>query len=230
MERAGLDFLGRLGVSVAVLGSALVLASVSVSSAVTLLNRQEAVADDRDLRQKLADQNDVFTPIEVRIQNREQLVAQLRDPVAIEVERKRIAPLYNELGKKSFDLGQFARAEESYQRSLSLDPENPVTLGSLAGLYASAAVRQSEARQRLTLLRNASSYFQTARRVENNPTRRRQYETRAASSLFSVATELRRSGLNSEAVRELQRARTLAPTDSPLAQQIDQMLTTIARP
>lgn len=230
MERAGLEFLGRLGVSVAVLGSALALGSVSVTTALTLLNRQEVVADDLDLRHKLADQHDAFTPIEVRIENRERLVAQLRDPVTKAVERKRTAPLYNELGKKSFDLGQFARAEEAYHRSLTLDPDNPVTLGNLAGLYASAAIRQSEARQRLTLLRNASTYFQSARTVENNPTRRRQYETRAASSLFSMATELSRSGLNTEAIRELQRARTLAPSDSPLAQQIDQMLTNIARP
>lgn len=223
-------FLGRLGVSVAVLGSALTLASVSASTLVTVLGRQEIVADDLDVRIKLADVEDTSTPVEIRIRDRERLVTQLRDPVAIEVEKKKIAPLYNELGKKSFDMGQFSRAEESYQRSLTLDPDNPVTLGNLAGLYASAAVRQSEARQRLTLFRNASSYFQTARRVENNPTRRRQYETRAASSLYSVATELRRSGLNSEAVRELQRARTLASSDSALAEQIDQMLVNISRP
>lgn len=224
MDRGGLEFLGRLGVSVAVLGSALSLATVSTSSVVTLLNRQEVVAVDTNIKKQLADSTDIFTPVESRIQRREQLIAQLKDPNAVEIERRKLAPLYNELGKKSFDLGQFARAEESYQRSLLVDPKNPTTLSNLAGLYVSAAVRQSESRQRLTLFRNASTYFESARTVESNPNRKRQYESRAATSLFSVATELRRSGLNSEAVRELQRARSLAPDDSPLAIQIDQML------
>lgn len=227
MGDQGLEFLGRLGVSIAVLGSALALASVSVSSAVEVLNRQEVVADDQSIRQKLNDSNDLFTPVETRIQMREQLIEKLRDPVAVAAERKKLAPLYNELGRKSFDLGQFARAEESYQRSLAVDPDNTVTLGNLAGLYASAAVRQSERRQRLTLFRNASNYFETARTREINPNRKRQFEANAASSRFSIAAELRRSGMNSEAIRELQRARALVPNDSPLAAQINRMLNSI---
>lgn len=227
MGDQGLEFLGRLGVSIAVLGSALALASVSVSSAVEVLNRQEVVADDQSIRQRLNDGNDIFTPVETRIQMREQLIEKLRDPVAVAAERKKLAPLYNELGRKSFDLGQFARAEESYQRSLAVDPDNTVTLGNLAGLYASAAVRQSERRQRLTLFRNASNYFETARTREINPNRKRQFEANAASSRFSIAAELRRSGMNSEAIRELQRARALVPNDSPLAAQINRMLNSI---
>lgn len=229
MDKGGLEFLGRLGVSIAVFGSALALASVSASTLVSVLGGQKTVDRDSSVRQQLDDSTDLFTPVEMRIQHREAMIAKLSDPVVAQTEKKKLAPLYNELGKRNFDLGQFARAEESYQRSLAVDPENPITLGNLAGLYASAAVRQSESRQRLTLFRNASSYFVSARTVENNPGRKRQYETRAASSLFSVATELQRSGLNSEAIRELQRARTLAPMDSPLAAQIDQMLSRMAR-
>lgn len=224
MDRGGLEFLGRLGVSVAVLGSALALATISTSTALAILSGNGAVSEDLSVRNKLEDHTDLFTPVETRIKQREQLIAQLKDPNAVETERRKLAPLYNELGKKSFDLGQFARAEESYQRSLAADPKNPTTLSNLAGLYASAAVRQSESRQRLTLFRNASDYFQSARTVENNPSRKRQYETHAASSLFSAANELKRSGMNSEAIRELQRARALVTSDSPLALQIDQML------
>ncbi|MCC7436098.1 MAG: tetratricopeptide repeat protein [Methanoregulaceae archaeon] len=227
MSEHGLEFLSRLGVSIAVLGSALVLASVSVTSVVEVMNRQEVVADDLTIRQQLANGNDIFTPVETRIQEREQLIGKLRDPIAAASERKRLAPLYNELGRKSFDLGQFARAEESFQRSLAVDPDNTVTLGNLAGLYASAAVRQSERRQRLTLFRNASNYFETARTREINPNRKREFEVNAASSRFSVATELQRSGLNNEAIRELQRARALVPNDSPLAAQINRMLSSI---
>ncbi len=223
-----LSFMSRLGVSICVFGAVLCLGAVSVSTLNNVLARQALSASDEPVRTQL-NRTDIFTPVEQRIRDRENMIARLRNPVAIREEQRQLAPLYEEFGKKNLDLGQFARAEQAYQRATNLDPDSAKYSGDLAQLYALAAVRQSEARQRLMLLRNSSDYFQAAATTEENPDRKRQYQDGAATALYSTATELRQSGLNSEALRELQKARQIVRAGSPLANQIDSMLSQLGR-
>lgn len=216
-------FVGRLATSLAVFGSVFFLASASTDAFTTLLLGRELRAADEPVRQAVA-QPDLFTPVEVRIQDRERMIAMLRDPVVKREENRKLAGLYEELGKRSFELNQLPRAEEAYQRSLALDPDNPKYLSDLAQLYAAGAVRQAEVRQKLTLYRNSSEFWRTAASKSPDSQQRRRYLDSAASSLFGAARELSQAGMIGEAREELVRARTLAPDGSEIARQIDLLI------
>lgn len=216
-------FMGRLCVSTAVLGSVFALVAVGTSALSALLARENLRVADAPVRREIP-RNDLFTPVEQRIAEHEAMIARLRDPVAVAEENKNLAVLYEELGKRSFEFAQLPRSEEAFQKCLALDPDNPRYLSDLAHLYAAAAVRQAERRQKLTLLRNSSRFWESAATNTPNEDQRRQYQQGAANALIGAARELSSVGLGNEARRELERARSLAPIGSVEATQIDQLL------
>lgn len=216
-------FWGRLGVSAAVFGSVFLLATASTSAVRSLLVTQELRDVDEPLRRSLVN-TDLFTPVEQRIRERELLIGKLHSPAAKKEEERKLASLYQELGKRSFDLNQLPRAEEAYQKSVALDPDNPKYLGDLAQLYAAAAVRQAEAKQRVALLRNSSECYQSAATSTSDPEAKRVYNESAANAMFGAALELSNVGQPGEAREELFRARSLVPNGSTIASQIDAML------
>ncbi len=218
-----LAFWGRMGVSVAIFGSVFLLATASTGAVRSLLLSQELRDVDGPLRRSLA-YTDLFTPVEQRIRDREALIGKLHNPASKKEEERKLASLYQELGKRSFDLNQLPRAEEAYQKSVALDPDNPKYLGDLAQLYAAAAVRQAEAKQRVALLRNSSECYQNAATSTADPEVRRAYNESAASAMFGAALELSSVGQPGEAREELFRARSLVKDGSTIASQIDAML------
>jgi tetratricopeptide (TPR) repeat protein len=218
-----LGFLGRLCVSSAVLGSVFALVAVGTSAVSALLARENLRMVDEPVRRQIP-RNDLFTPVEQRIRDHEAMIDRLKDPVAIAEENRNLAVLYEELGKRSFEFAQLPRSEEAYQKCLALDPDNPRYLSDLAQLYATAAVRQEETRQKLTLLRNSSRCWESAATNTPDAVQKREYQQGAASALMGAAKELTIAGLSNEARRELERARSLAPIGSAVAHQIDSML------
>lgn len=220
------NFMSRCVACVLIFGSVLGLAGVSVHTTLTVLNREELRESDDSIRKAFANR-DLFTTIEQRIHEHEEMISKLRSPIAKKEEQRNLALLYEELGNRSLGFSQMPRAEEAYQKCFALDPENPKYMGDLANLYASAAVKQAEARQRVSLYRNSSELWQSAATVSNDTNQRTQYRHEAASALVGLASELTRAGLNGEAKHELQTARDLAVDGSPLETQIDQMLSNV---
>lgn len=218
-----LGFLARLCVSSAVLGSVFALVAVGTSAVSMILARENLRVVDEPVRRQIP-RNDLFTPVEQRIRDHEAMIRRLRDPLAITEENRNLAVLYEELGKRSFEFAQLPRAEEAFQKCLALDPDNPRYLSALAQLYATAAVRQEEGKQKLTLLRNSSRFWESAATNTPDVVQKREYQQGAASALVGAAKELTIVGMSREARRELERARALAPIGSPLAEQIDVML------
>lgn len=219
-------FLSRCAMCVAVCGSVLALGGVTTHTALAFLSREEVRESDDSIRRAFANR-DLFTTIEQRITDHESMIARLKSPVARREEQRNLAVLYEELGTRSLGFNQMPRAEEAYQKCATLDPQNPKYMGDLANLYASAALKQAESKQRVSLLRNSSQLWQSAATTTRDPGQRIQFRQGAASALLGLASEFTRAGLTGEARRELETAKELVEAGSPLQQQIDRLLTEV---
>ncbi|HZH99477.1 MAG TPA: hypothetical protein VEX38_10940 [Fimbriimonadaceae bacterium] len=216
----------RVLTAIAILASVLGLASVSYLTVDTLLSRSSLKDHDQYVLGRLSDQ-DLFTPLEQRIAERERLIAKLKDPIEVKHQQRKLATLYEDLGKRSLNLGQLARAEQSFQKAHSLDPHNTAFLSQIANLYAMAAAKQTEHDQRLELWRSSTEHWQTAVSMELNPQKKKEYASSAASASYQLATEFRSSGDREKARLELLRAKAWAPDNSRIRTQIDQMLSAL---
>jgi tetratricopeptide (TPR) repeat protein len=217
------SFVTRVAACVAVFGSLVALGSVAIGSAVGVL-RQNQVGQTDDVLRAQFSQRDLFTSVEQRIAEQEKLIKQLKSPEAKREEERNLAALYEELGNRSVSFNQLPRAEEAFLKSRTLDPDNPRYLTDLATLYAAAAVRQAESRQRVSLLRNSSQLFADAASVVSDPGMQAEYRNGAANALIGVASEFSRAGQAMKAIRELNLARDLAVDGSTVEAKIDQML------
>lgn len=215
-----LTFMGRLGSSIAVLGSVFALVAVSTSAVYNVLAQKEMEEADKPLRIQMS-KTDLITPVQQRIQAHEGLMARLKDPVARREEERHLASLYDELGKRDLTFKQLTNAESAFQRSLELDPDNPQYLSDLANLYANAAVRQAEADQKLNFYRSSTVCWESAATNAPDPNQRRTYQEGAAQVRIKAASLLTAQGLSYEARMELEKARSLAPQ---LAAEIDTLL------
>jgi tetratricopeptide (TPR) repeat protein len=223
MTESKLSFFKKVLTVAIVLGAVMALASVSYLTVDNLLSRSTLRDHDDYLLKQLSDQ-DLFTPLEQRIAERENLLPKLKDPLAIREQERKLASLYEELGKRSLNLGQLARAEQNFQKALHLDPGNTSFLTQIANLYATAAQRQSEAIQRMELWRSSTQHWQTAIHVESDPQKKRGYATSAATAAYHLANEFRSVGDRQRARTELLKARDWAPANSSIKGQIDQLL------
>lgn len=144
--------------AVAVLLSAFALGVTGVSVAHSLSARNAAQQRDLSLPAPNSDR-DLFTPVEVRIKNQEAYIKQLKDPVIVAEENRKLAKLYNALGDRSETLGRFSQAEMAFQRSAALDPENGVRDARLGQLYFVSASAKSDPDWQIPLYRSSAEQF-----------------------------------------------------------------------
>ena len=211
-DRQYWDFAGRLGVSVAVLGSAFALGSVSVSTVRTILDRKEIEAADQPVAQQLG-QTNILTPVEKQIEDHEAILTQLQDPVAVDVTKKKLASLYSESARKYTGLRDFTRTEMAYQKAILLDPNNPAYMADLAALYSERARRQRDASMRVSLYRSSRQYYRQASRRARQPEAAQSYVTNAGATTLSLAKDLLATGRRTEANEMLKDAATWATPD-----------------
>lgn len=216
------EFGSRLFVSLSLFGSVIAIASVSISTVTTIVNRQTLAEADRPYKAKL-DSHDIFTPVEQQISEHEAVLDKLKSPVVIDEEKRNLASLYWKYGKKSESLNSFARSEQAYRRAITLDPTNAQYFADLAGLYSNTAQRQRDPSMRVSLYRNSWNYYQAASDRANRMDTARAYNDNASYTAISIAKELRARGDEDEAAKTLRDAAAAAVTPS-VARQLNQML------
>lgn len=204
------DFAARLGVSVAVLGSAFALGSVSVTSVRSLMTQKELEASDQPVTAQLDDSS---APVEKQIQNHEEILAKLQDPIAVDTTKEKLAHLYSELGKKSASLNEFPHTEMAYQKAINLDPSNPDYMADLASLYSERARRQRDASMRVTLYRSSRQYYRQAWQNERQPEVAQTYVNNAGATTLSLAKDLMATGRRTEVNEMLKEAESWATPD-----------------
>lgn len=215
------EFASRLGVSLAVFGSAFALGSISLSTVRTVLDRKELAENDRLVRGRL--DNKVSTaPIEKQIQDHETLLAELKDPISIADEQKNLAGMYSQFGRKSELSRRFPESEAAYQRALSLDPNNSDYMAALASLYNARAQQQQNPVMKVTLYQTSRQFFLQASERESRPAAAEAYSNNAAIATIGLARELRAAGRFEEATKNLKEAAEWAGPD--VRRQINSML------
>jgi len=215
------EFAARLGVSVAVLGSAFALGSVSVSTVSTLLNQKTSEVADRSATDYLA-QNHLLTPVEKQIAEHEELLERIQNPANKEVAQKRLANLYVQLATKHRTLQDFTKTEMALQKAISLDSSNPDYMAQLAGLYQDRARGQGNASMRVALYRSSRQYYRQASRRARQPQAAQTYVSSAGATSVSLARDLIATGQRTEVNAMLQEAKTWAPPE--VVQQIAALL------
>lgn len=206
------DFVARLGVSTAVLGSTFALGFVSVTSVRSMLLRQELERADQPVTAVLG-RPDMLTPVEKQIEDNEAILTKLQDPVTIDITKKKLAALYSQLGKKSSSMRDFTRTEVAYQQAIKLDPSNPAYMADLAALYNERASGHRDASMRVALYRSSRLYYQQASRRARQPAIAQAYTSNAGVTTLSLARDLVATGRRGEATEMLQDAATWATPD-----------------
>lgn len=209
LNRQYVDFTARLGVSFAVLGSAFALGSVSVSTVRTLLDQKELEIADRPVADYLA-QNDVLTPVEKQIQEHEEVIERIQDPVYKAEAQKKLANLYVQLSVKHRSLREFTKTEMALQKAITLDPNNSAYMAELAGLYSSRAQAQDNANMRVALYRSSRQYYRQASQRARQPQVAQTYQTSAGMTTVNLARDLMATGQRTEVNAMLKETATWA--------------------
>jgi hypothetical protein len=186
---------------------------------------------DRDHDQRLLARLDGATTLEEQIARRQEMLGMFRDKKIAAAERKELAVLYDREGQQFLSTGNLLAAEENFHNAKDLDPKNPDYCSELAQLYAQAALNEAQA-PKFQLLRNSEQSYEDAANRASDSGLRQKYSYNAASQSFNLGQEELKvpdSASKAEGLSALQKAKSLAPPGSPLAQQADDLLSQYSR-
>ena len=204
------------------------LAFTCVSAIKEAMNGVDPVKHDQAILQQVHPSTNPNVPVEQRIAEREALIAQLTDPKTIQAQKQLLASLYDEQGLSFLSGDRLGLAEQSFQTALALDQTHPEYSSDLAGLYARAAVRQSETDPKVRLLKNSSQYYQTAAAYEPDSVKRAALVGKEADASYQLGQEeLREPGSKASGILDLEKAKDLAGPGSKIALSVDQVLSQV---
>jgi len=212
---------GRMLVAVVVVGSLAAFANVTVGVIHAALTGQTTLQHDVEVLNDPKVSLDIYTPVEQRIANREDILRRLQSKAAIKSQEKVLAGLFEEQGHKAEASGDWTRAEDSYYTASNLDRDSAQYARDIAQLYANAAVKQNDSSHRQDLWRSSSQYWDNALTLAHDSSLKRSFSTEAATVAFNWANDLKSQGRLPEALNKLQRAKAMVPPNTQLSQQID---------
>lgn len=215
-------FLHRLWLATVILGSLAALLIVAGWAINAVYERSERRRDDANVLESLA----ATSPdtIEERIAGSEAALGKLVDTVTREEEKRRLALLYEELGKKRVAEGKEDEAEASFKKAVELDPTNPrypADLGLLFGLAARSGAQRS---QQIQLFHESALWWARACELEGVPRFRDAYAQSAADAVVSAAELMTEPASRPEARKMLSEIRASLPPGGRAHEQIDRML------
>lgn len=222
------QFMGKLFLTVLILGTLFALVFVAVnalSKAFQQVNLKEA---DKAVVKQLNAQ-DTSKPVEVRIDERQRLIEQLRDNVTKTAELRNLAVLYEELGKKKLAVQDLNAAEAAFKNARQLDEQNPAYASDLGDLYYKAARNAASTDQRTFLLDNSAQFWIRAHAYETNPDKKAKYGLGAAVSLYDLAREQMNVSMVDNAKENLYNARDYVDPNSDLGRRIQEALDSLTR-
>lgn len=213
-------FLHRLWLTVLIVGSLIALLVVSGWAINAAYARGERQREDQDVLEKLKDQPTLS--VEERIQEREAVLAKLQDSVSKEEERRVLAGLYEEQGKKRISEGRQDEAEASFRRAIDLDPLNPVYPADLALLFGLAARDADNDRAaQIQLWRESCSHWLKALSLEGKVEFRTAYAQSATDAAISACELMTDPKLRADGLAFLADVRRQMPVGSRTLDQLD---------
>lgn len=215
-------FLHRLGLASAILGSLAALLIVGGWAINSIYERSERRRDDANVLESLAAQ--APDTIEERIASSESALGKLVDPVTREEEKRRLASLYEELGKKWVAEGKEDEAEASFKKAIELDPTNPRYPADLGLLFGLAARTGAQRGQQIQLFRESAMSWARACELEPEPRFRDACAQSAADAAVSAAELMTDPASRAEARSLLKQVRDALPQGARAHAQIDRML------
>jgi serine/threonine-protein kinase len=221
-------FLGKLIVTLAVMGTLLLLIIVLVNSIGTVLTRQKEEQDDKLVMQQIGSK-DSNKSLSDRITESEDLIPNLHSSESRQQAKNQLAVLYQQRGRDFESQGLPQNAEADFEKAHELDPDNPAYFSSLGKLYADQAAQSGDADARMRFWAQASANWKLAATHQPDGPTQKDYSTGAASAMYNYAYELKQAGQKIEAKEQLYDARKLAPRDSDVYNQIEQLLNDLDR-
>ena len=221
-------FLGKLLVTLVVMGALLLLIIVFVNSIGTVFARAKADSEDQQMMQQIT-ARDSNKSVSERITEREGLIPQLHSAENQKTANIELAVLYQQRGRESEAAGDPLKAEADFQKAHELDPNNPAYFSSLGKLYADQAAQSGDPDERMKFWGKASeNWKEAATRQPDGPTQK-DYSTGAASAMYNYAAELARAGNKIDAKAQLYDARRMVSPDSDVYNAIQQLLNELDR-
>lgn len=218
------QFFGKLLVSLVIIGSLFGLILVGINGLSTAL---ESTSNQRADSAVVAEiqQLDRNKPIEQQISELQNLIARLKGEVQIKEAKKRLAVLYERVGKAAIRRGDLITAESAYQSAVDHDPENSLLYTNLGDLYDRRARAETESQTRISFWHQSAESWRNAAIHEANPTTQQTYAERTAISYFNLAWEMNLNpGYLKQEVRSmLYTAQDYAPQGSEVDRQIQQL-------
>jgi len=215
------QFLGKLVVSLVVIGTLFGVIIVGIGAISKLLEKSTAQRHDADIVTQMNSINR-NEPIDQQIAKLESLRGRLQDDVKRKEADSNLAVLYEKQGRNAYDAGDMVAAETSFQEAVTLDKDNSAYYRDIGALYAKKASSEQDAQQRVTLLQQSAEAYASAATKEANSSARNQYATDAAVAYYNLAVQLSQSNDidRSQVIDALELGQRFAPANSQISQQI----------
>jgi serine/threonine-protein kinase len=221
-------FLGRLLVTLMVMGTLIALILVGINALGVAAQRAELQRQDEAVIKHI-DNIDVRLPTEEKIAQYQKSIDQLKSSVNKAEQNRQLAVLYQSLANEQSAKGDPVNAEKNLQHALELDPTNAAYYTSLGKLYGDQALLTSNVEERLLLWQRSSDAWIKASELETVKSKQKQYAVSAAAASYNYARNLASNGSISEALDRLYTARRIAPTDCEAYPLINNLIEEIRR-
>jgi eukaryotic-like serine/threonine-protein kinase len=218
------SFLGKLFVSLVVLGTLMVVIIVGVSALSNTYARMKAEDQDRLVVEQLR-KIPANLPLDQRIAQTEAVIRQMRSEVAIKDAKKQLSVLYEQLGKQRMQANNLVGAEESFKNAVDQAPDDATLCTNLADLYGRQASVERDLMQRQALWQRAAEWWKYAAELEPRQSYKATYRVSAATAIYNDALAMMEAGIDSHDIRSvLYDGLTLAPENSEIRNRIQSLL------
>ncbi len=211
-------FLGRLALTLLIMGTLLGLIIVGLGSFSTAYDRYQ---------KKAADSNLSSTPIagdlDSKIKQKDQIKSQMRSPENIADENRALAVLHDQKAREQLGQGLYEAAEAEFLKAIELDNETSKYPAGLGELYALLAPGASVGSDRIDYWEKSGNRYWDAARLEPLAATRDEYLSLAATSFVNGASDAISTG-DSRASRLAHAARDTAPNGSTLYQRAQELI------
>lgn len=216
-------FLMKLMLTTVVIGTLFALVIVAVNAISTALQNYRLQAADQEIVSQIRSIPSAESP-EQRLAKSEELIERLRDSAQRAQEVRNSAALLEEVGKKAMAEGRWLDAERAFREAFDRDPGNPALASNLGYLFTEAARRESDLRQRESLLETALRYWDHARDKATTREARSNFAAGAANTRLSLALVLNQAGDRTRALDLAYQARQDAPVGSTTMRDAERLI------
>ncbi len=216
-------FLGRLFLTLAVVGTLVALIIVGIDALSKATSRAELQRKDEFTVMQI-DKVDSSLPVEAQIEKRQQLINTLQDKVTISEQKRQLAVLYQKLAQKS----DFIQAESALKKSIELDPDNADYYSNLGNIYSNQALKCQNDDDKLNCLVNGAENWQKAADLADDK-KKQTYENGAATASYNCAYAAYLKGEKYVATNMFFQAKRYASSNSQVRDQAERFLKELGR-